>query len=375
MRSVAPSDSASGDGTDPGGLSRRRFLAATAGVAVPCMVATASPAAETAVGEQSQTAARGDRGGLKVGLYSITFLGLWYRGKHLALEEVVRRAKQYGYDGVEIDGKRPHANPLDWPAARCRELRKFADGEGIEIYSVAAHNDFSSPICEHRESEMAYVRELLRMASDLGAKTLRVFLGWSGVTRKGQLGSYDIARRLWDVTHEEFSAEETWAWCREGMVEAARYAGDYGVLLALQNHKPVIKDHHDVLRMVREVGSPNLKISLDAPIMPDKRPEAVRQAALDVGPLQVLSHFGGEYERGADGIVRPSDPASGKPAADEFSPAFVRAMREIGYRGFVGYELCHPLPVVNGETVGIEYAEKNAQLACEYMRRLIRESA
>ena len=36
---------------------------------------------------------------------------------------MIARAKEYGYDGIEIDGKRPHGNPLDWPAARCRDLR------------------------------------------------------------------------------------------------------------------------------------------------------------------------------------------------------------------------------------------------------------
>jgi len=30
------------------------------------------------------------------------------------------------------------------------------------------------------------------------------------------------------------------------------------------------------------------------------------------------------------------------------------------------------LPVVNGETVGIEFAHKNAQLAVEFMREIIR---
>ena len=45
-----------------------------------------------------------------------------------------------------------------------------------------------------------------------------------------------------------------------------------------------------------------------------------------------------------------------------------------GYRGYFGYELCHPLPVVNGRTVGSEYADKNARLACEYMRGVITEA-
>ena len=53
---------------------------------------------------------------MKLGLYSITYLGLWYRGEALPLPQMITRAKKYGYDGIEIDGKRPHGNPLDWPA-------------------------------------------------------------------------------------------------------------------------------------------------------------------------------------------------------------------------------------------------------------------
>ena len=49
-------------------------------------------------------------------------------------------------------------------------------------------------------------------------------------------------------------------------------------------------------------------------------------------------------------------------------------MKEIGYAGYIGFELCHPLPVINGQTVGIEFADQNAQLAAEYMRGLIHAS-
>lgn len=44
---------------------------------------------------------------------------------------------------------------------------------------------------------------------------------------------------------------------------------------------------------------------------------------------------------------------------------------KISYQGYLGYELCHPLPVIDGQTVGIEFAEENAQLAAEFMRGLI----
>lgn len=335
-------------------MSRRQFVGAT-------LAAAGAGVLQNSVPCYSQPALR-SQSGMKLGLHSITFLGIWYRGRGLTLEEVIQRAKKYGYDGVEIDAKRPHGSPLDWPRESCRRLRAMAEDQGIEIYSVAGNNDFSSPIPDRRESQLVYMRELIRMASNFGVKTVRVFLGWPGVTKHPQIAKYSIARAIWETTHEQFSEEQTWAWCRDGLIECARYAADSGVILALQNHRPVIKDYKDVLRMVHEVDSPHLKVCLDAPIMRDKSPENIWRAARAVGPLQVLSHFGGEYDRGPDGKVEGA----------EFYTHFVRAMREIGYNGYLGYELCHRLPVVDGQTVGVEYADKNAELAAEFMRGLLK---
>ena len=303
---------------------------------------------------------------VKVGLYSITYLGVWYRGGALTLEQVIDRAKQYGYEGVEIDGKRPHGNPLDWPRARCQDLVRHAHDRGVEIYAVAGNNDFSSPIPEHRECQIAYMRDLIRMTADLGAKVVRVFLAWPGVTllREGG-GRYDIAKAVWQKAHESFSPEETWAWCREGLVESARHAGEHGVTLALQNHAPVIGGYRDVLRMVREVGSPHLKVCFDARLEHELDAEGIRKATVEVGPLQVLSHYGGEYKTGPGGI---------EVIGGEHCLAEVSGLLEIGYQGYFGYELCHPLPVVDGKTVGVEYVHENARLAAEYMRGVIAEA-
>jgi sugar phosphate isomerase/epimerase len=311
---------------------------------------------------------------MKVGLYSITYLGCWYRGEALTLPELIRIAKEFGYDGVDIDGKRPHGNPLDWPKARCQDLRRMAEGEGIKIHGVAANNDFSSPVPEVREAQICFVRELIRMSADLGAKHLRVFLAWWGITRHPKLASYDIAEGHWPIVHEKFSTEEIWNWCRESLIECARYAGEMGVTLALQNHKPIIKDHRDVLRMVREVDSPHLQVCLDAPLMPDKRADAIREAAQTVGSAQVMSHFGGEFDRNPDGSITGVDRIDGVITGEtnQYYRDFAGAMREIGYEGYISYELCHQLPVVNGQTVGIEFAHTNARLAAEFMREIIR---
>ena len=149
------------------------------------------------------------------------------------------------------------------------------------------------------------------------------------------------------------------------MTECSKYAEDAGVILALHNHVPVIRDYRDVLKMVREVNSPNLKVSLDVWALNKKTPEYIQTAARAVGNLQVLSHYGDNiYDRDADGKVNGA----------EYYKHFIGAMHEIGFKGYLGYELCHPLPVENGQTVGIEYAQKKAQEGCEFMKRMIKEA-
>jgi sugar phosphate isomerase/epimerase len=303
---------------------------------------------------------------IKVGLYSITYLGVWYRGGALSVEQVIDRAKRFGYDGVEIDGKRPHGNPLDLPKNRCEEIRKYAAGQGIELYAVAANNDFSSPIPEQRESQILYVRELIRATAELGSKIVRVFMAWPGVTLLPEGGGrYDLAKAAWKHLHESFSDEQNWAWVREGLAETARYAADYGVTLALQNHAPVVKSYRDCLRMVREINSPALKICFDARLEKEMNAEEVQRATVEVGSLQILSHFGGEYDEDADGIKV----TGGEPCLAE-----ALGLLETGYRGYFGYELCHPLPLVDGQTVGIDFTDKNARLALQYMRSVIAEA-
>jgi sugar phosphate isomerase/epimerase len=312
---------------------------------------------------------------MKIGLYSITYLGIWYRGPALTMEEMIDRARRFGYDGIEIDGKRPHGNPLDLPRARCLELQRKANDAGIEIYAVAANNDFSSPVPEHRESQLAYVNELIRMTADLGAKTLRMFAAWPGVTLSAEGASYLKARQIWREAHQGVEPEQTWQWCCDGLAEAARRGGDAGVMLALQNHAPVTNSPDDMLRMIRDVASPHLKACLDAPLAAKQGVTSMRDAARAVGSLQVLTHFGGEYDRDADGSVRGyvrNPDATLTP--ENFYADFAQGMQEIGYEGYTGYELCHPLPAVNGQPVGIEFADKNAQLAAEYMRAVVAAS-
>jgi hypothetical protein len=85
----------------------------------------------------------------------------------------------------------------------------------------------------------------------------------------------------------------------------------------------------------------------------------VRKALNEIGPLQSLWHYGGEYTRGPEGIQLKGD---------EKCMGEMLGLYDIGYHGYAGYELCHPLPVVDGKTAGLDFVDSNAQLAAECMR-------
>jgi len=305
---------------------------------------------------------------IKVGLYSITYLGAWYKGGHLTLKDFIRKAKALGYDGIEIDLKRPHGFPLDLDEKSRTEIRKLAESEGLEIPAVASNNSFASPIPEHRENELLMVHEQIRLARDLGAKILRVFAAWRGITFRNEIATYEVASEYEKGHNMDSLVLERWNWVRECLKEAAGWAGKYGVVLALQNHVPLMEDYKDMLAMVREVGSEYLKCALDVPCEVRQDDKWVKQAVLDTGKLQVHSHFSGEFERKDNGQLRllPS-----KYRETVNYPVFIKVLKESGYNGYMNYEFCHQA-LENHQPAGIEFIDKHTKYALEYMRNLIK---
>lgn len=308
---------------------------------------------------------------MKVGLYSITYMGVWYDGPGLSLPEVVKRAAALGFDGIEIGGKRPHGNPGDLSPDERAALKQLCAREGIEIAAVASYNDFSSAIMEHRECQLLMVREQIKLARDVGAPVVRLFFAWPGVTELDGAVTYDTARQLWDLQSRFFPRIQLWNNVKRSLKEVAQYAQDTGVTLALQNHVPLLRHYRDLLDMIREVDSPALKACLDVPILERQDDEYVRQAARETGSLEAHSHFGGQYERGPDGAVRQQQYRFGEPLANY--PVFVQAVRDIGYQGYFCFEFCHPALSDRHEPLGIDYIDDQARMALEYLRGLMQQ--
>jgi sugar phosphate isomerase/epimerase len=310
---------------------------------------------------------------MKIGLYSVTYAGLWYNGPALGFEELVKRARDCGYDGVELDGKRPHGSPLDLSMKARERMRDVLEREGMEVPCVAANNDFSSPVPEHRECQLLMVRELARLAADLGAEVVRLFAAWHGVAVRDGRATYDLVRGPFYTFERQYpfaTRLERWNLVKACLKEAAAFGEEFGVVMALQNHEPLIRHWKDAYDLVREVDSPWLKVCLDLPMMTRFDEPFVREAALTVGALQVHSHFGGEFDRAADGRVRQRRYEFEKPLPDY--ARFVSLMREFGYDGYICYELCHPFLNERHELQGLEAVDEQVALALDFMSDLLK---
>lgn len=305
---------------------------------------------------------------MKISLYTITLSGGYYGGPAVPLLDIFPKAKEWGYDGIEIESKRPHGSPLDLDAAARERIKAVAQDTGLELSCLAAYNDYSSPIDEHRENELLMTREQIRLAADLGIPVIRIFAQWSGVSRRDGCITYDLARYDIDNRYPGTTSLERWCYVRECLTEAAKMAEDAGIILALQNHSPIIKSYQDMLDFIKEVDSPALKACLDRPNLQSE--ESYREAILATGDLMVHTHYGGRFERNDDGSVqRLLRPGQSQPKVT--AAGFLKMAKElIGYDGHIGYELCSPT-LIDHRHAGLDYALMQAELASVYMRQIL----
>ncbi|MCL2060418.1 MAG: sugar phosphate isomerase/epimerase [Oscillospiraceae bacterium] len=309
---------------------------------------------------------------MKIGLYSISCSGVWFKDRPpLTVEEFVDTAKKYGYEGVELDLKRPHGSPLDLDAKRCKEIAAYVADKGLIMSGAAANNNFASIVDEELENELLFVREQLRVCKDLGAPVLRIFAAWNGIVRVDGIATYERTRNRESYGALSWQKRRNVTAC---LKEVVKYAEDAGVVLALQNHQPVINEYQDMLSFIKQVDSPWLKASFDAPCCGHtarvQSDAYMEKAVRDVGDLQVISHANAEFAQNADGSVSMINFGSDEHTLTNY-PVFIKTLKAIGYEGFVNFEFCH-MPEQNGKIMGYnDYIEDQIRLAQIYFKNLV----
>jgi len=206
------------------------------------------------------------------------------------------------------------------------------------------------------EIQASYVEDLARLARDLGTNMVRVFTGYE---RPG------------------IPFDKQYATVVQGLKLAGEKAAPYGVTLAVQNHHD-IGAHHDTLAwLIEEVDLPNVKAAFDAwtPTLQGLTPAQIKAAVHRMKPHMVHTTVADYVEQSRwryDSAVTnflPRDKVMravplGKGVIDY--ETFFEALKEIGFQGYIAYEMCEVL-----EGGGrLENLENCAAQSLDYMKQL-----
>jgi len=288
---------------------------------------------------------------VKTCLHSIGYSGLWRGQSFLSVDDFLVKAKELGYEGVILMAKRPHLSPLDFNKQERARLKKKIADLGLTLVGLAGYSDFTAgvdkPGIPHTEMHAAYIGQVAELAADLGTNMVRIFTGYE---RPGV--PYD----------------RQYAIVVEGLQLAAREAQKYGVTLVVQNHHDIAL-HHDVMYwLMQEVNMPNVKVGWDAwaPNLQGLSKEEIKASIHKMKPYIALTiaadyvempryryenHMTNYFQEGS--VMRATQMGKGIIDYD----TFFGTLKEIGYQGYLVYEMCEVLEG-GGSIQNLDYTAK-----------------
>ncbi len=296
---------------------------------------------------------------VKTCLHSVSYAGVWRGQSKLTVDEFLAKAKELGFDGVMLMAKRPHVSPLDYDQARRKALRHKIEELGLELVCLAGYTDFTAgvdkPGVPNVEIQACYVGELAKLAHDLGTDMVRIFTGYQ---RPG------------------VPLDKQYAMVVEGLRLAGQKAAEHGVTLAVQNHHDIAVHHDTMYWLLKEVNLPNVKAAFDAwaPALQGLSSNELRAAVLKMKPF-IVHTTAADYVRlpqfyldhdltnflPRDTLIRAVPLGQGIVDYE----TFFNALKEIGYQGYIAYEMCE---VLDGGG-DVENLDKTARESLEYMKK------
>lgn len=292
-------------------------------------------------------------------LHSVGYSGAWRGQATLSVDDFLLKAKKLGFDGVMLGAKQPHLSLIEYDDTARKKLKARINELGLELVCIAGYNDFTAGIdrtgIPNVEIQAVYVGELARLAHDLGTKMVRVFTGYE---RPG------------------IPYDKQYAMVVEGLKMAGKIAAQYGVTLVVQNHHDIAV-HHDAMKwLLDEVNLPNVKAAFDlwSPTMEGLSSDEIRQAVSVMKPYILHTTFA-DYEK-LPRFSYKSEQVNYTPLLPENKlvpmgegyldyKTFINALKEIGYQGYIAYEMCAELK--GGGSV--ENLDKTARLFLDYVNQ------
>lgn len=260
------------------------------------------------------------------------------------LAQGIARLARFGYDGVEIVGE-----PETMDAG---EIASSLAEHGIAASSICAiytpERDLVSSRSDVRRAAVAYVKECVDFAERLGAEVVSV--------------TPTACMKI----RPEAEIEQELAWAEAGIREAGHYAGEHGIRLAVEPW-----NRYETYLLNRVAQSAALVEKIDLPsvgCMADTFHMAIEEDDIAAAIRQLRSRL--YHVHFAD-----SDRAAPGHGHTDFVP-IVAALREIGYTGYVSFELLpaagDPFLALSGGKAN-EFLDEYTEAAIRYVKAIEHE--
>jgi sugar phosphate isomerase/epimerase len=161
-----------------------------------------------------------------------------------------------------------------------------------------------------------------------------------------------------------------------GLKMAGKLAEKFGVTLVVQNHHDIALHHDAMSWLLKEVDMPNVMAGWDAwsPVLEGLSPEELRESILKMKPF-IVNTIAADYVthprynyvnqltnyRAEQPVMRAVPMGQG---IIDYKTWF-ETLKEIGYQGWVVYEMCE---VLDGGG-SIDNLDKTAKIFLEYMKQ------
>lgn len=296
---------------------------------------------------------------VKTCLHSVSYAGFWRGQARLTVDEFLVKAKELGYEGVMLVAKRPHVSPHDYDQAARARLKAKIDSLGLTLVALAGYTDFTAgidkPGIPNAEIQATWVGEISKLAKDLGTDMVRIFTG------------YERPGIPYDKQYSEVL---------EGLKMSGKLAAEHGVTLVVQNHHDIALHHDAMYWLLKEVNMPNVMAGWDAwsPTLEGLSKEQIRESVIKMKPYLVNTIVADYVEHPRYTYVNQlTNYKADQPVMRAVPPGegiidyklWFNTLREIGYQGWVVYEMCE---VLDGGG-SIENLDRTAKIFLEYMEQ------
>lgn len=256
---------------------RRQFLGGAATTAVLSNLVHADEP------KASPTSAKPRANRIAISTYS------FWQFRHEKLRDIERcidLSAEMGFDAVELLHRQMENESNDY----LQRVKRRAFLNGLDLCGFSTHQGFLNPDAAVRQKNIDHTIHCIELAYKLGIPTMRVNTGTWGTSK-----DFDdlMKNRGIEPPRPGFNEEDGFGWVIDSLGKCLDAAERCGVVLGLENHWGLGRTPEGVLRIVRAIKSPWLRVTLDTGNFLEDPYDRLEQMAPETVYVQAKTYFGG----------------------------------------------------------------------------------